>query len=117
MAAYLPHSPLRVYVMGRRGADREPATPDDLARMRSLAKEAVEVGAIGFASSRFVLHKTESGAPIPTYDAAQEEIAAIASGIADGGGGLIQFVPDIAAGGYDSVLRRCSRWVRIWGCP
>ncbi|MEO3758727.1 amidohydrolase family protein [Mycobacterium sp. B14F4] len=117
VAAYLPHSPLRVYVMGRRGAAREPATTEDLARMRALAKEAVEVGAIGFASSRFVLHKTESGAPIPTYDAAQEEIAAIANGIADGGGGLIQFVPDIAAGGYESVLRQVFEVGQDVGLP
>src|SRR4051794_9248211 len=77
VAAYLPHSPLRVYVMGRRGAEREPATDDDLKRMRQLAKEAVEVGALGFASSRFSFHKTASGELIPTYDAAQAEIAAI----------------------------------------
>ncbi|ULE34246.1 N-acyl-D-amino-acid deacylase family protein [Mycobacterium sp. IDR2000157661] len=117
VAAYLPHSPLRVYVMGRRGADREPATPEDLARMRALAKEAVEVGALGFASSRFVLHKTESGAQIPTYEAAQEEIAAIANGIADGGGGLIQFVPDIAAGGYEGVLRQVFEVGQDVGLP
>src|SRR6185437_7575926 len=36
VAAYLPHSPLRVYVMARRGADREPATTEDLDRMRAL---------------------------------------------------------------------------------
>ena len=106
VAAYLPHSPLRVYVMGRRGADREPATTEDLDRMRALAKEAIEIGAIGFASSRFSFHKTGSGDLIPTYGAAQDEISAITQGVADGGGGLIQFVPDIPAGGYESVLQQ-----------
>ncbi|SON59101.1 D-aminoacylase [Mycobacterium simulans] len=105
VAAYLPHSPLRVYVMGRRGADREPATPEDLAKMRSLAKEAIEIGALGFASSRLTIHKTESGSPIPSYDAAREEIEEIARGVVDGGGGLLQFVPDIPAGGYQPVLQ------------
>jgi N-acyl-D-amino-acid deacylase len=105
VAAYLPHSPLRVYVMGRRGADREPATADDLATMRALAKEAIEIGALGFASSRLTIHKTESGSPIPSYDAAREEIEEIARGVVDGGGGLLQFVPDIPAGGYQPVLQ------------
>jgi N-acyl-D-aspartate/D-glutamate deacylase len=105
VAAYLPHSPLRVYVMGKRGADREPATPEDLAEMRALAKEAIEVGALGFASSRLTIHKTESGLPIPSYEAAREEIEEIARGVIDGGGGLLQFVPDIPAGGYQPVLQ------------
>jgi N-acyl-D-amino-acid deacylase len=105
VAAYLPHSPLRVYVMGQRGADREPATPEDLAKMRALAKEAIETGALGFASSRFTIHKTESGSPIPSYGAAREEIEEIAKGVVDAGGGLLQFVPDIPAGGYESVLQ------------
>ena len=105
VAAYLPHSPLRVYVMGQRGADREPATAEDLAKMRALAKEAIEVGALGFASSRLTIHKTESGSPIPSYDAAREEIEEIAKGVVDGGGGLLQFVPDIPAGGYQPVLQ------------
>jgi N-acyl-D-amino-acid deacylase len=117
VAAYLPHSPLRVYVMGQRGADREPATAEDLARMRALAREAIEVGALGFASSRFSFHKTASGAPIPTYDAAQAEIAAIAHGVVDGGGGLIQFVPDIAAGGYADVLQQVFEVAHDAGLP
>src|SRR6201992_3754885 len=105
VAAYLPHSPLRVYVMGQRGADREPATPDDLAQMRPLATEAIQAGALGFATSRFTIHKTESGSPIPSYDAAREEIEEIARGGVGGGGGLLQFVPDIPAGGYQAVLQ------------
>ena len=117
VAAYLPHSPLRVYVMGQRGANREPATPEDLARMRALAKEAIETGAIGFASSRFAFHKTGSGELIPTYGAAQDEIAAIAAGVADGGGGLIQFVPDIPAGGYEPVLQQVFEAAQDAGLP
>ena len=117
VAAYLPHSPLRVYVMGQRGADREPATAEDLERMRALAKEAIEVGALGFASSRFSFHKTASGELIPTYNAAQAEIAAIADGAKDGGGGLIQFVPDIAAGGYADVLQQVFETAQDAGLP
>ncbi|MCV7257762.1 N-acyl-D-amino-acid deacylase family protein [Mycobacterium shimoidei] len=106
VAAYLPHSPLRVYVMGQRGANREPATAEDLAKMRALAKEAVELGALGFASSRLGTHRTEGGRQIPSYDAAYNEILEIGRGVAEGGGGLIQFVPDIPAGGYQPVLQQ-----------
>ena len=105
VAAFLPHSPLRVYVMGRRGVDREPATPEDLSQMRKLAAEAVHVGALGFASSRLTIHKTSSGHPIPSFDAGHEEIEAIARGVEDAGGGLIQFVPDLVAGDYQPVLQ------------
>ncbi|HEU4360880.1 MAG TPA: amidohydrolase family protein [Mycobacterium sp.] len=106
VAAYLPHSPLRVYVMGQRGVDREPATAADLAQMRALAREAAEAGALGFSSSRLATHRTEGGAQIPSYDAAYTEILEIGRGIADGGGGLVQFVPDIPAGGYQPVLQQ-----------
>ena len=105
VAAFLPHSPLRVYVMGQRGVDREPATAEDLSQMRKLASEAVQVGALGFASSRLTFHKSESGNPIPSFNAAHEEIEAIAQGVKDAGGGLIQFVPDLAAGDYEPALR------------
>lgn len=105
VAAFLPHSPLRVYVMGQRGVEREPATAEDLSQMRKLAAEAVGVGALGFASSRLTFHKSESGHPIPSFNAAHEEIEAIARGVQDAGGGLIQFVPDLAAGDYEPALR------------
>ena len=105
VAAFLPHSPLRVYVMGQRGVDREPATDEDLALMRKLATEAIEVGALGFASSRLTLHKSESGRPIPSFEAGHAEIEAIARGVKDAGGGLIQFVPDLVAGDYGPALQ------------
>ena len=73
--------------------------------MRKLAAEAIEVGALGFASSRLTLHKSESGQPIPSFEAGQAEIEAIARGVKDAGGGLIQFVPDLVAGDYGPALQ------------
>ncbi|WP_046315335.1 amidohydrolase family protein [Mycobacterium sp. UM_Kg1] len=106
VAAFLPHSPLRVYVMGQRGVDRESATAEDLAKMRRLAKEAAEAGALGFSSSRLNTHRTGTGSQIPSFDAAYTELLAISRGLADGGGGLIQFVPDLPSGTYRPVLQQ-----------
>jgi N-acyl-D-amino-acid deacylase len=104
IAAYLPHNPLRVYVMGERGSRREAATDDDLARMRALACEAIKAGAIGFATDQIKNHLTADKQLVPSYAAATGEIEQIVTGMAEGGGGLIQFVPDIPVPGYHDVL-------------
>ena len=52
VAAEIPHAPSRVYVMGQRGVDREPATEADVKRMAQLAHEAIGVGTLGFSTSR-----------------------------------------------------------------
>ena len=98
VAAFLPHSPLRVYAMGSRGVDREPANDDDLVTMRRLAREAIEAGAIGFATSRLLIHKTASGEAIPSFDADAAELKAIAAGMADAGSGTLQVVPNLFRG-------------------
>lgn len=92
VAAYLPHAPLRVYVMGERGINREPATEADMEKMRALSREAMEVGALGIATSRIFVHRTSKGELIPTYDAGIVEMRAIAKGMADAGHGIIQMV-------------------------
>ena len=91
-ATQIPHSALRVYAMGRRGADREPATADDLALMQRLVKEAIGAGALGFATSRIFIHRTRDGAHIPSYDAGESELAAIAQALKEMNRGVLQFV-------------------------
>ena len=98
VAAYLPHSPLRVFAMGARGADREPATVDDMALMRRLTSEAMAAGALGFATSRLSIHKTADGGSIPSYDADVAELTAICAGMADAGTGTLQIVLDAFRG-------------------
>ena len=94
VAALLPHSPLRVYVMGDRGVRREAATPDDLAQMKAIAREAIDAGAIGFATSRLLMHRTKAGEQIPTYAAADAELKAIAEALKEAGKGVLQMVLD-----------------------
>src|SRR5258706_3489353 len=94
-AVQLPHSALRMYVMGERAVDREPASEADMAQMRALAKEAVEAGALGFGTSRNILHTTLDGVVIPTAHSPEAELKAIAQGMADAGGGVIQAILNI----------------------
>ncbi len=116
VAAYLPHSPLRVYAMGERGASREPANADDLALMRKLSKEAIEAGALGFATSRLSIHKTADGGSIPTFEADVQELEAICSGMADAGSGTFQVVLD-AFVGWDKEYKVIERVVEASGRP
>jgi len=94
VGAYFPHSPLRVYVMGARGAERQAATPEDLSRMRELSREAIDAGALGIASSRLFIHRTKAGEQIPSFEASDDELKAIAAGMADAGAGIVQIVLD-----------------------
>ena len=74
VATQLPHAPLRVFVMGERALTKEPATADDIAKMRALAKEAIEAGALGFSTSRSLNHKASDGTITPSYAAASEAL-------------------------------------------
>jgi N-acyl-D-aspartate/D-glutamate deacylase len=94
IAAQLPHGALRVYVMGERGANLEPATPDDIAQMRRIAADAMRAGALGFSTSRTLNHKTVKGDPTPSLRATEEELHGIALGLKDAGSGVIELISD-----------------------
>lgn len=94
VAVQVPHGALRVYVMGQRGADREPATDAENDEMRTLTAEAIRAGALGFSTTRTMVHRTADGDLTPTVRAAREEMEAIAHGLKDAGSGVIQWVSD-----------------------
>src|SRR3546814_12545 len=84
-AAQLPHSPLRVYVMGERGANLEPPTEADLAEMRRLTAEALSAGALGVSSSRQLAHRFSDGRPAPSLFTERDALLALAAGLRDAG--------------------------------
>ena len=93
IATQIPHGALRVYVMGKRGADQEPATGEDLDRMAALVKEAVEAGALAFSTNRLPGHTSIHGDPVPGTFAPAEELTRMAQAVVDGGGEILQVVP------------------------
>jgi len=94
ICGYIPHAALRVYVMGQRGADREPATPQDLEQMSRLVREAMAAGAMGISTARTFFHRSSDGKTTPTHQAAEEEFTALAMALKDGGKGAIELIAD-----------------------
>ena len=90
LGAQVPHGALRAYVMGERGAANEAATPADIERMSRLVEEALRAGALGFSTSRTLLHKSIDGDPVPGTFATREELFGIGAALARGAG-LHQF--------------------------
>ncbi len=93
-ATQIPHSPLRVYVMGERGASLEPPTEADLAEMRRLTTEAIKAGALGVTSSRSLTHRFRDGRPAPSTKTEVDELLALAGGLKDAGDGVFQLIPN-----------------------
>jgi N-acyl-D-aspartate/D-glutamate deacylase len=93
VAAQLPHSALRVFVMGERAATQEPPTAQDLASMRQLTTQAIHAGALGVSTSRNLLHRTKAGALAPSLFSDEDELGALADGLKDAGRGVFQIIP------------------------
>src|ERR1700753_3571712 len=115
IGAQLPHAALRVYVMGERGARRDPSTSEDNKAMAALAGDAVRAGALGFSTSRTLNHRTSTGDFTPTLKAGEEELTASAGAMHGGGRSVLQFVLDLSTIHED--LPMMLRVAENTGCP
>jgi N-acyl-D-amino-acid deacylase len=93
VAVFLPHAPLRLYVMGERGARNEDATAEDVAAMAEHVRAGIRAGAVGFSTSRSLNHKTLDGELVPGTFASFDELAGLVQAMMDAGGGLFEVVP------------------------
>ncbi len=116
VSAMIPHAPLRLYVMGERGAADEPATAEDLAAMAALVEEALLSGAVGFSTSRVQEHRTSAGVEIPGTFASEAEIMALAGAVRASGRGVVQVVPRGLVGGaiYPESANQLMREVEMF---
>ncbi|MBS0540120.1 MAG: amidohydrolase family protein [Proteobacteria bacterium] len=89
VAALFGHTPLRLYVMGEESTERA-CTPDELAKMKVLMREAMEAGAIGFGTSVSISHSGYGGKPVPSRQATPEEMDGLVSVMGEMKRGLMQ---------------------------
>lgn len=102
-AAFVGHSAVRYFVMGDAAQERA-ATPDELARMREVVREALAAGAIGFSSSESPTHFFGGGAPVPSRVAPRDELLALGAVLGELGRGVIEIAPLHLLGATDDKL-------------
>lgn len=96
VATQVPHGAVRAYVMGERGARNEPATAEDIAEMSRIVGEGVAAGALGFSTSRTMLHLAKDGEPVPGTFAAEDELLGIGRAMGAAGHGVFEMASDMA---------------------
>jgi len=107
VAVLFPHGPLRVFVMGERAVNREAANEEDIAKMKTLIEEGMNAGAMGFSTSRTLVHRSSTGEFIPTYKAATEELKQLGESLS--GNNVFQMISDWEdADDEFSILRSIS---------
>ncbi len=109
-AVLLGHTPLRTYVMGEAATERA-ATDDEIEEMRTIVKQGMRDGALGFATSRAGTHVGYEGRPVPSRACEIEEIFRLAKAVGESGGGLIA-----ATAGRDLFIDEYPDLARESGC-
>jgi len=89
------HGPLRSYVMGyERCQNQVDASEAEIGKMSELVTEAIDSGALGFSSSRTILHRDIYGKYVPGTEASSEEMRALAFGVDRAGEGTLEITSD-----------------------
>jgi N-acyl-D-amino-acid deacylase len=93
VAAQVPHCALRAYVLGER-AHEDRLTGAETAEMARLTAEAMRAGAVGFSTSRTILHSSRHGL-VPGTHSTPEELLAIGGALGEAGHGVFEMVSDL----------------------
>ena len=92
-SGYLGHSALRTYVMGER-AFEEAASEDDLRAMERELRDAVRAGAVGFTTSRSIVHETPDGRPVASRLATWDEVRRLVGVMGEMGAGIFELAAE-----------------------
>ncbi|MEZ5970530.1 MAG: amidohydrolase family protein [Hyphomonadaceae bacterium] len=95
VGTHVPHGSVRAYVMGERGARNEEPTETDIAQMSKVVEEGLRAGALGFSTSRTILHKSVDRELVPGTTATKEELIGIGRAMGRVGHGVFEMASDL----------------------
>jgi len=109
-AVAVPHIPVRVYVMGERALNREPANAADMQQMAEIVQQGMAAGAFGFSTTRVVGHRTAHGEQLPVTTASEDELLSIALAMKSVGKSLFMSASEFdTTNGFSSEFRMLER--------
>lgn len=94
IATQVPHGAVRAYVMGKRCNGDEDPSPAEIEQMAGLVREGVAAGALGFSSSRTLLHKDVHGDYVPGTFAGSDEMLQLGLAMKGLDHGIFEMVSD-----------------------
>ena len=95
VATHVPHGAVRAYVLGDREMPGAVPTDADIAEMSRIVEEGLRAGALGFSTSRTVLHKSVDGELVPGTTATKEELIGIGRAMGRVGYGVFEMASDM----------------------
>ena len=115
IGAQVPHCAVRAYVMDDRCLTELTADADDIRAMAEIVRDGLRAGALGFSTSRTVVHRTKDGSEVPGTFAGEAELYGIAAGMREAGHGVFQMASDL--GEQDGDLRWMTELSKTYGLP
>ncbi len=95
VGTHVPHGAVRAYVLGDREQPGAIPTADDIKKMADIVEDGVRAGALGFSTSRTVLHRSIDGELVPGTTATEEELVEIGRAMGRVGYGVFEMASDL----------------------
>jgi len=111
----VPHGSVRAYVMGERGAHNEAATPEDIEKMAAVVRDGIRAGALGFTTSRTMLHRAKNKELVPGTFASEDELLGIGRALGQAGHGVFEMASDMV--GPDATMEWMVKLSAETGLP
>ncbi|GAA4039671.1 N-acyl-D-amino-acid deacylase family protein [Parerythrobacter jejuensis] len=95
IGTHVPHGAVRAYVLEDREEPGAVPTDEDIQQMAQIVEDGVRAGALGFSTSRTVLHKDVNGVLVPGTTATAEELVELGRAMGRAGHGVFEMASDL----------------------